>query len=112
MGFGKWLFVYVILLLIVNFIVMVYIVINYCLNLIVLVNDLLVNCLLVIVLCWVDVLYFNFLYYIEYYLFFVMSFKYYLLVKEKIKEMWLECYYEMLMIKVLVVLWNILCVYY
>ena len=111
MGPGKWLFAYVIPLLIANFIVMAYIATNHRLNPIVPVNDPLANCLSVTVPRWVDVLHFNFSYHTEHHLFPAMSSKYYPLVKEKIKEMWPERYHEMPMTKALA-LWNTPRVYY
>ncbi|TKH25061.1 acyl-CoA desaturase [Bacillus wiedmannii] len=112
MGPGKWLFAYVIPLLIANFIVMAYIATNHRLNPIVPVNDPLANCLSVTVPRWVDVLHFNFSYHTEHHLFPAMSSKYYPLVKEKIKEMWPERYHEMPMTKALAALWNTPRVYY
>ena len=82
MGPGKWLFAYVIPLLIANFIVMAYIATNHRLNPIVPVNDPLANCLSVTVPRWVDVLHFNFSYHTEHHLFPAMSSKYYPLVKK------------------------------
>ena len=86
MGPGKWLFAYVIPLLIANFIVMAYIATNHRLNPIVPVNDPLANCLSVTVPRWIDVLHFNFSYHTEHHLFPAMSSKYYPLVKRKLKK--------------------------
>ncbi|MBD8070860.1 fatty acid desaturase family protein [Bacillus sp. PS06] len=102
----KWLFAFLIPLLIANFIVMSYISTNHRLNPLVPVNDPLANSLTVTVPKWVDVLHFNFSYHTEHHLFPGMSSKYYPLVKEQIKKRWPDRYHEMPMIKALIALWK------
>ncbi|WP_170008225.1 fatty acid desaturase family protein [Bacillus fonticola] len=108
----KWLFAFVIPLLIANFIVMAYISTNHRLNPLVPVNDPLANSLTVTVPKWVDALHFNFSYHTEHHLFPAMSSKYYPMVKEHIKSMWPERYHEMPMTKALVTLWRTPRVYH
>ncbi|HYK71731.1 MAG TPA: fatty acid desaturase, partial [Pseudoneobacillus sp.] len=106
MGPIKWIFAFLIPLFIANFIVMGYISTNHRLNPITEVNDPLANSLTVTVPRWVDVLHFNFSYHTEHHLFPGMNPKYYPLVKEHIKKMWPERYFEMSLIKALVALWK------
>ncbi|QHE51859.1 acyl-CoA desaturase [Pontibacillus sp. HMF3514] len=112
MGLEKWVFAFLIPLLIANFIVMAYISTNHRLNPLVPVNDPLANSLTVTVPKWVDVIHFNFSYHTEHHLFPGMSPKYYPLVKKHIKEMWPERYHEMPMGKALKALWNTPRVYF
>ncbi|MBH0228869.1 fatty acid desaturase family protein [Halobacillus yeomjeoni] len=105
-GFGKWIFMFLIPLIIANMIVMGYISTNHRLNPLVPVNDPLANSLTVTVPKWVDVIHFNFSYHTEHHLFPGMSPKHYPLVKEKIKEMWPERYHEMPMGRALKALWQ------
>jgi fatty acid desaturase len=112
MGPVKWLFAYLIPLLIANVIVMAYISTNHRLNPLVPVNDPLANSLSVTVPRWVDVLHFNFSYHTEHHLFPGMSSKYYPLVKEHIKKMWPDRYHEMPLGKALVALWKTPRIYY
>lgn len=106
LGPVKWFFAFLLPLLIANFIVMAYISTNHRLNPLVEVNDPLANSLTVTVPKWVDVLHFNFSYHTEHHLFPGMSPKHYPLVKQHIKEMWPERYYEMPMSKALAALWK------
>ncbi|WP_078592494.1 fatty acid desaturase family protein [Evansella clarkii] len=112
MGFEKWLFAFLIPLLIANFVVMAYISTNHRLNPITPVNDPLANSLTVTVPKWVNVLHFNFSYHTEHHLFPAMSSKYYPLVKEQIIKMWPERYHEMPMHKALAALWKTPRVYF
>ncbi|MBU9713607.1 fatty acid desaturase family protein [Evansella tamaricis] len=111
-GLEKWLFVYLIPLLIANFIVMAYISTNHRLNPITPVNDPLANSLTVTVPRWLDIIHFNFSYHTEHHLFPTMSSKYYPLVKKKVKEFWPERYHEMPMGKALYALWKTPRVYF
>jgi fatty acid desaturase len=108
----KWLFAYLLPLLIANFIVMAYISTNHRLNPLVPVNDPLANSLSVTVPRWVDVLHFNFSYHTEHHIFPAMSPKYYPLVKEHLKKMWPDRYHEMPLGKALLALWRTPRVYY
>ena len=112
MGFEKWVFAFLIPLLIANFIVMAYISTNHRLNPITPVNDPLANSLTVTVPKWVDVLHYNFSYHTEHHIFPAMNPKYYPMVKEKIKDLWPERYHEMPMNKALIALWKTPRVYY
>ena len=111
-GFTKWFFIFLLPLLIANFIVMSYISTNHRLNPLVPVNDPLANSLSVTVPKWVDVLHFNFSYHTEHHLFPNMSSKYYPLVKKQIKRMWPDRYHEMPMVKALWTLWKTPRLYY
>lgn len=111
-GFEKWLFAFLIPLLIANFIVMAYISTNHRLNPITPVNDPLANSLTVTVPKWVDILHFNFSYHTEHHMFPTMSPKYYPLVKEQINRLWPERYHEMPMGQALKALWNTPRVYF
>jgi fatty acid desaturase len=106
MGPVKWLFAYVLPLLIANFIMSSYIATNHNLNPLVPVNDPLANTLSVTVPRWVDVLHFNFSYHAEHHLFPGMNPKYYPLVKEQIKKMWPDRYHEMSFGRAMVALWK------
>ncbi|WP_066173969.1 fatty acid desaturase family protein [Bacillus marinisedimentorum] len=108
----KWLFAFLIPLLIANLIVMGYISTNHRLNPITPVNDPLANSLSVTVPKWVDVLHFNFSYHTEHHVFPGMSPKYYPMVKEQIKRMWPERYHEMPMGRALTALIKTPRVYY
>ncbi|KKB36455.1 Fatty acid desaturase [Bacillus thermotolerans] len=102
----KWLFAFLIPLLIANFIVMAYIATNHRLNPLVPVNDPLANSLTVTVPKWVDVLHFHFSYHTEHHLFPGMSSKYYPLVKAELKKRWPERYHEMPLFKALAALYK------
>lgn len=108
----KWLFMFLIPLLIANLIVMGYISTNHRLNPITSVNDPLANSLTVTVPKWVDVLHFNFSYHTEHHLFPGVSSKYYPLVKEQIKKAWPERYHEMPFGQALLALWKTPRLYY
>ncbi|WP_078549942.1 fatty acid desaturase family protein [Litchfieldia alkalitelluris] len=112
LGPTKWIFAFLLPLLIANFIVMGYISTNHRLNPLVPVNDPLANSLTVTVPKWVDVLHFNFSYHTEHHLFPGMSSKYYPLVKQHIKRMWPERYHEMPLIRALIALWKTPRVYF
>lgn len=111
-GFNKWMFMYLIPLLIGNFIVMAYISTNHRLNPLVPVNDPLANSLSVTVPKWIDVLHFNFSYHVEHHMFPGINPKYYPIVKEKILEFWPERYFQMSLVKALVTLWKTPRIYY
>ncbi|WP_216830124.1 fatty acid desaturase family protein [Alkalihalobacterium elongatum] len=111
-GFTKWLFVFLIPLLIANFIVMAYISTNHRLNPLVPVNDPLANSLSVTVPKWVDAIHFNFSYHTEHHLFPSISPKYYPLVKEQIKQRWPERYHEMSFLKAMIALFKTPRLYY
>lgn len=102
----KWLFAFLIPLLIGNFIVMAYIATNHRLNPLTPVNDPLANSLTVTVPKWVDVLHFNFSYHTEHHLFPGMSSKYYPLVKAELKKHWADRYHEMPMLQALAALYK------
>jgi fatty acid desaturase len=112
MGFGNWVFAFLLPMLIGNFISMAYISTNHRLNPLVPVNDPLANSLTVTLPKWVNVLHFNFSYHTEHHLFPGMSSKYYPLVQEKIKEMWPERYHEMPMMTAMKALYKTPRVYY
>jgi fatty acid desaturase len=111
-GVEKWIFAYLLPLLIANLIVMGYISTNHRLNPLVEINDPLANCLTVTVPRWVDALHFNFSYHTEHHLYPGMNPKYYPLVKEYIKKFWPERYHEMSLVKALITLYKTPRVYY
>ncbi|MDQ0337444.1 fatty acid desaturase [Caldalkalibacillus uzonensis] len=111
-GFEKWLFAFLIPLLIANFILIAYISTNHRLNPLVPVNDPLANTLTVTVPKWVDVLHFNFSYHTEHHLFPAMNPKYYPLVKKEIKKRWPDRYHELSLFKALLTLWKTPRIYY
>ncbi len=102
----KWLFAYLLPLMLANFLVICYISTNHHLNPLVEVNDPLANSLSVTVPRWVDVLHFNFSYHTEHHLFPGMNPKWGPLVKHHVKRMWPERYHEMPMLEALKALWN------
>ncbi|MBM7648281.1 fatty acid desaturase [Bacillus ectoiniformans] len=102
----KWIFAFLIPLLIGNFIVMAYISTNHRLNPLTPVNDPLANSLTVTVPKWVDFLHFNFSYHTEHHLFPGMSSKYYPLVKAELKKRWPERYHEMPLVEALATLYK------
>lgn len=112
MGISNWFFAYLLPLFIANFIVMAYISTNHRLNPLGEVNDPLANSLTVTVPKWVDVLHFNFSYHTEHHLFPSMSPKYYPMVKEHLKKMWPERYFEMPLHTALAALWKTPRVYF
>lgn len=94
-GFGDWVFAYLLPLLVANFTVMSYIVTNHLLNPLTPVNDPLANSLSVTLPRWVDVLHFNFSHHTEHHVFPGLSSKYAPLVKRWCKTLWPERYHEM-----------------
>lgn len=94
-GPAKWVWVYLLPLLIANFIVMSYIATNHLLNPLTPINDPLVNSLSVTAPRWVDVLNLNFSHHTEHHLFPAMNPKYAPRVKELCKELWPDRYNEM-----------------
>ncbi|OEH93363.1 fatty acid desaturase family protein [Bacillus solimangrovi] len=112
LGPVKWMFAFLLPLLIGNFIVMAYISTNHRLNPLVDVNDPLANSLTVTVPKWVDVLHFNFSYHTEHHLFPGMNPKYYPLVKEKVMEMWPDRYHQMSLSMAMNALWKTPRIYY
>ncbi|ADU52041.1 fatty acid desaturase [Thermaerobacter marianensis DSM 12885] len=95
MGFGDWVFAYLVPLLVANFTVMSYIVTNHLLSPLTPVNDPLANSLSVTVPRWVDVLHFNFSHHTEHHVFPSLSSKYAPLVKRWCKTLWPDRYHEM-----------------
>lgn len=112
LGLEKWVFAYLLPVLIGNFIVMAYISTNHRLNPLVPVNDPLANCLTVTVPKWVDAIHFNFSYHTEHHLFPGMNPKYYPMVKDRIKKMWPDRYHEMSLVRALIALWKTPRIYY
>ncbi|NGP44660.1 acyl-CoA desaturase [Bacillaceae bacterium SIJ1] len=112
LGFEKWLYIYLIPLLIANFIVMAYISTNHRLNPLGDVNDPLVNSLSVNVPKWVDVIHFNFSHHTEHHLFPGMSAKYYPIIKQHLKEKWPDRYNEMPLGEALLALYQTPRVYF
>lgn len=106
MGPYKWLFAYVIPLLIANFLVISYISTNHQLNPLTEVNDPLANSLSVTVPRWVDVLHFNFSYHTEHHLFPGVNPKYGPMIKAVVKQLWPERYHEMPMTTAMAALWR------
>jgi fatty acid desaturase len=111
-GFEKWFYIFLLPLLITNFIVMSYISTNHRLNPLTEINDPLANSLSVTLPKWVDVLHFNFSYHTEHHLFPGMSSKYYPLVKEQILKLWPERYHQMPMHLAMKALWKTPRLYY
>ncbi len=111
-GFNKWLFAYLLPLLIANFIVMSYISTNHRLNPLVDTNDPLANSLSLKVPKWVNILHFNFSLHTEHHIFPGMNPKYYPLVKKHIKALWPERYHEMPLGNALKALWKTPRIYY
>jgi fatty acid desaturase len=112
MGPTKWLFAYVIPLLIANFTVIAYISTNHQLNPLTPVNDPLANSLSVTVPRWVDVLHFNFSYHTEHHLYPGANPKYGPMIKRATKELWPDQYHEMPMLQALAALWKTPRIYY
>jgi fatty acid desaturase len=105
MGPVKWLFAYLIPLLIANFVTICYITSNHDLNPITEVNDPLANSLSVTVPRWVDIIHFNFSHHVEHHLYPGMSGKYAPLVRAQVREMFPGQYFEMSMLHALKLLW-------
>lgn len=112
MGPVRWLYAYVIPLLIANFLVICYISTNHQLNPLVPINDPLANSLTVTVPRWMDVLHYNFSYHTEHHLFPGMNPKYAPLVKACAKRFWPDRYHEMPFGQALLTLWRTPRVYY
>jgi fatty acid desaturase len=106
LGPYKWLFAYVLPLMMANFLVISYIATNHQLNPLTEVNDPLANSLTVTVPRWVDVLHLNFSYHTEHHLFPGMNPKWGPLVKAEIKRQWPDRYHEMPFTLALATLWR------
>lgn len=106
MGPAKWLFAYVIPLMIANFVVISYISTNHQLNPLTDVNDPLATSLSVTVPRWVDVLHLNFSHHTEHHLFPGMNPKWAPLVKAQAMRLWPDKYHEMPMRTALATLWR------
>ncbi|WP_073021067.1 fatty acid desaturase family protein [Clostridium intestinale] len=111
-GFEKWVYIYLIPVLIGNLIVMGYISTNHRLNPLVPVNDPLANSLTVTVPKWLDVLHFNFSYHTEHHLFPGINPKHYPIIKAHILELWPDKYHEMPLFAALKALWKTPRIYY
>lgn len=111
-GWYDWLFVFFIPLLVTNVVVSSYIATNHNLNPMVSVNDPLANSLTVTVPKWVDVIHFNFSYHVEHHIFPGVNPKYYPLVKQHIKAMWPDRYFEMPFWRAMLALFSTPRVYY
>ncbi|MDB4897295.1 MAG: fatty acid desaturase family protein [Firmicutes bacterium] len=105
-GPGKWLFAYVIPVMIANALVIGYISTNHQLNPLTPVNDPLANSLSVTVPRWVDMLHFNFSYHTEHHLYPGVNAKYGPMIKAVVKEMWPEQYFELPLLQALKALWK------
>jgi len=101
MGPYKWVFAYVLPLMMANAMVIGYIATNHQLNPLTDVNDPLANSLSVTVPRWVDVLHLNFSYHTEHHVFPGMNPKWAPLVKAQIKRLWPDLYFEMPMTRAL-----------
>jgi fatty acid desaturase len=112
MGPARWLFAYVLPLMMANFLVICYISTNHQLNPLVPVNDPLANSLSVTVPRWVDVLHLNFSYHTEHHLFPGMNPRWAPLVKAHIKQLWPDRYHEMPMWLALRTLWRTPRIYF
>ncbi|MDF2628723.1 MAG: fatty acid desaturase [Symbiobacteriaceae bacterium] len=95
MGPAKWLFAYVLPLMMANFVVICYIATNHQLNPLTDVNDPLANSLTVTVPRWVNVLHMNFAYHTEHHLFPGMNPKWAPLVQAEIMKRWPDQYHAM-----------------
>jgi fatty acid desaturase len=111
LGPVKWIFAFLIPLMIANFVVIAYISTNHQLNPLTEVNDPLATSLSVTVPRWVDVLHLNFSYHTEHHLFPGMNPKWAPLVKAQAKRLWPELYHEMPMTQALASLWKVPHVY-
>lgn len=105
LGPVKWLFAYVLPLMMANFMVIAYISTNHQLNPLTEVNDPLANSLTVTVPGWVDVLHFNFSYHTEHHLFPGMNPKWGPQIKAEAIRQWPDRYHEMTMGQALKALW-------
>lgn len=111
-GLHNWIFVYLIPLLVANFIASSYIATNHNLNPMVPVNDPLASSLTVTVPKWVDLLHFNFSYHAEHHMFPGVNPKYYPLIKQHILELWPDRYFQMPFWKAMLALLSTPRVYY
>ncbi|HYF93173.1 MAG TPA: fatty acid desaturase [Symbiobacteriaceae bacterium] len=103
-GPGKWLFAYLLPVMMANFLVICYISTNHQLNPLTDVNDPLANSLSVTAPRWVHVLHMNFGYHTEHHLFPGMNPKWAPLVKAEIVRRWPERYHAMPWLRALVTL--------
>ncbi|HEY3363801.1 MAG TPA: fatty acid desaturase [Symbiobacteriaceae bacterium] len=106
MGPARWLFAYVLPLMLANFVVISYISSNHQLNPLSEVNDPLAVSLSVTVPRWVDVLHFNFGYHTEHHLFPGMNPRWAPLVKAELQRLWPERYHAMPMTRAMLALWR------
>ncbi|MFZ5817046.1 MAG: fatty acid desaturase family protein [Bacillota bacterium] len=106
LGPGKWLFAYLLPLMLANFLVISYISTNHQLSPLTDVNDPLANSLSVTVPRWMDVLHFNFSHHVEHHVFPGMSPKYAPLVKAELKRLFPRQYQEMAFSAALAALWR------
>lgn len=106
LGPVKWLFAYVLPLMMANFMVISYISTNHQLSPLTGLNDPLANSLTVSVPRWVDVLHLNFSHHVEHHVFPGMSPKYAPLVKTQLKKQFPDRYQEMPFGAALASLWR------
>lgn len=106
LGPKKFLFAYIIPLLVANFTVMSYIATNHLLNPLTHTNDPLANSLTVRTLPIIDMLHFNFSYHTEHHIFPRMNPKYHPALQAKVKERWPDRYCEMPHWQALLYLWR------
>lgn len=106
MGPAKFVFAYVIPVMIANFVVMSYIATNHLLNPLTPVNDPLANSLTVTAPRWVDLLHLNFSHHTEHHIFPSMNPKYAPHVKALTKKLWPDRYNEMPHWKALLTIWR------
>lgn len=105
-GPAKFVYIYIIPVMIANFTVMSYIATNHLLNPLTPVNDPLANSLTVSKPRWVDVLHFNFSHHTEHHIFPSMNPKFAPRVKALSKEFWPDRYNDMPHWKALLTLWK------
>jgi fatty acid desaturase len=106
LGPVSWLFVYLIPLLIANFLVMSYIATNHLLNPLTMTNDPLANSLTVRNPGWLEVLHLNFGFHTEHHIFPNMSPRFATILRRHIQELWPDRYHEMPHWKALRALWK------
>ncbi len=106
LGPVKWLFAYVIPLMIANFLVISYISTNHQLNPLTDLNDPLANSLSVNVPRWMDVIHFNFSHHVEHHIFPGMNPKFAPLVKAELRRQFPQQYQEMGFGHALAALWK------
>ena len=102
----KFLYVWLVPVLLANFIVMSYIATNHLLNPLAETNDSLVTSLTVRVPRWVDVIHFNFSHHTEHHVFPAMNPKYAPQVKALLQRLWPDRYNELPFGKALALLWR------